>query len=387
MKKNTILLFFLVGLQASLTARKIDFINVYDHNAWEEIIKLCQKKNIPLLVLYSYDKSNAGNLEAFQKKGSNTKYANTHFVPVYVHPNSKLGKTLTSMFLLEQQEYFLVFNAQEIILNRASKITLKWLEECVRRYNEYSSLMKDYYNRDLGKWQWIDFLEIEFYNKGYFETIRLANRFVPQLEEKDLSNPKTWPYIYFLAIDVNNPIFNTIRKNKALVESDAEEFSWKKYYVNAYNLNLSLAIENKDTSRLFKTVDYLVPLFPDSTERNEQKLLIQQQYYGALNQWKNYKELTLNYLTEQDSSELYVEEYEKVIGQYNYAQARKPGTAFLEAGMENSPSYKTAIALSEMYLNTGDTDLAYSMAKRAYKLAETAQQQIESAMLIEYLSR
>ena len=344
----TFVLLFLFS--ADLSAKNIHYINISDVDVWEDIVLLCRQKKVPLFVTYTNEAKIPQSVKTIQDNNKAVKFANKNYVSVYINDYSQLGKTFKSLFQLGDETYHMVINPEEELLLKDIKLNFEFFREGVSRFEQFKDIMLKHYNRTLTKEEWLVYLDIKYNNFGYLGTVSEANRFVPKLEESDLSNPKVWPFVTKLCLDLNNPILKTLKNNKALVENSEKKFPWLEYYINAYNLNLSFAIDNKDSMRIERMKEELVPLYPDTAKRDYQKLLVEQQYLADLDKWKSYKKLTFNYLEENNTPDDFYIEFEKLYYGYSFDKVSDLLEDVLQAGIDEKSTYKLNYNMAELLI-------------------------------------
>lgn len=129
----------------------------------------------------------------------------------------------------------------------------------------------------------------------------------------------------------------------------------------------------------------LVPLYPDSTQWVNQKLLIEQQYYGHRNQWKYYEEITFDYLNiyAKDSSEYYLKEASKLYNNFNVVDELI--IKLLNQGVEVESTYDLQMSLANIYIIKKDYALALRHANQAVGNSKTVKQKSKALNLIDYL--
>ena len=379
----TFVLFFLFS--ADLSAKNIHYINIADVDVWEDIVLLCRQKKVPLFVTYTNEAKIPQSVKTIQDNNKAVKFANKNYVSVYINDYSQLGKTFKSLFQLGDETYHMVINPEEELLLKDTKLTFEFFREGVSRFEQFKDIMLKHYNRTLSKEDWLVYLDIKYNNFGYLGTVSEANRFVPKLEESDLSNPKVWPFVTKLCLDLNNPILKTLRNNKTLVENSEKKFSWLEYYINSYNLNLSFAIDNKDSMRIERMKEELVPLYPDTAKRDYQKLLVEQQYLADLDKWKSYKKLTFNYLEENNSPDDFYTEFEKLYYGYSFDKVSDLLEDVLQAGIDEKSTFKLNYNMAELLIAKGENDKAWQYANAAAKKASNTKEQSRALLLQQYL--
>lgn len=378
----TLILTFLFS--SALDAKNIHYINVGDVNTWEELVLLCRQKEIPLFVTYTNEAIVPQSVKTIQNNVKAVKFANKNYVSVYINDYSQLGETFKSLFQLGDETYHMVINPEEELLLKNTELTFEFFKEGVRRFEQFKEIMLKHYNRTLTKQEWLVYLDIKYNNFGYLGTVSEANRFIPKLEESDLNNPKVWPFITKLCLDLNNPILKTLRDNKSLVDTSEAKFPWLEYYINAYNLNLSFAIDNKDSIRIERMKEELIPLFPDTAKREYQKLLVEQQYLADLDKWKSYKKLTFSYLEENNKPDDFYNEFEKLYYGYPFDKVSDLLEEILEAGIEEKSTYKLNYNMAELLIAKGEKDRAWKYVNAASRKASNAKEETKAALLRQY---
>ena len=368
-------------------SKKIDFIALSEINQWEKLIEVCQQKNQPVFLMITEYKEKVNSVLEFNKNKAGVKFVNNNFVSVRVSSYSTLGQTFVSLFGLDNAGKFLIFNPHEIIMLKGDSVSLAWFNKGLTRFNNYSNLLSKYQNQEFTQTDWLEYLDISFYNLGYEKSLRDANYFTLTLSDSDLSKPELWDFILNYCTDLNNVVFRTLKNNPQVVESSEKKFPWKRYYTNCYNLNLTFAINNKDSLRMARMRTDLVPLFPDSTKQEEQKLVIGQQFYGNLKQWKYYEDVTLDYLNTfaQDSAELYLDEASKLYNHFKFNEVDDLIIEFLEKGIEIENTYDLQMSLANVYIINKDYAMALNHANQALKNSKTEKQKRSALNLIDYL--
>lgn len=374
---------FLFGTE--LQAKNIHYINVASVDVWEDIVMLCREKKVPLFVTYTNKARLPQSVKTVQNNTKAVKFANKSFVSVYINHYSQLGKTFKSLFLLEDATYHLVINPEEEVLLKQVKLDFEFFREGLTRHQNFKQIMLKHYNRELSKEEWLVYLDIKYNNFGYLGTVSEANKFIPQLEDSDLRNPQFWPFVTKLCLDLNNPVLKTLRNDNSLVNNSDEKFPWLEYYINAYNLNLSFAIDNKDSTRISRIKEELVPLYPDTSKREYQKLLVEQQYLGDLDKWDSYKKLTFNYLSKNKTPDDFYTEFEKLYYVYPFNKISDLLEEILEAGIEEKSTYKLNYNMAELLIAKGDNDRAWKYANAAAKKASNAKDATRATLLQQYL--
>lgn len=374
---------FLFGTE--LQAKNIHYINVTSVDVWEDIVMLCRKKKVPLFVTYTNEARLPQSVKTVQNNTKAVKFANKNFVSVYINDYSQLGKTFKSLFQLSDVTCHLVINPEEEILLKQEKLNFEFFKEGLSRHENFKEIMLKHYNRELSKKEWLVYLDIKHNNFGYLGTASEANKFISQLEESDLGNPEFWPFVTKLCLDLNNSVFKTLSNDKSLVEHSYEKFPWLDYYINAYNLNLSFAIDNKDSMRIERIKDELVPLYPDTSKREYQKLLVEQQYLGDLDEWEAYKKLTFHYLSKNNAPDNFHVEFEKLYFGYPFNNISDLLEEILEAGIEEKSTYKLNYNMAELLIAKGDNDRAWKYANAAAKKASNAEEVTRATLLQQYL--
>lgn len=374
---------FLFGTE--LQAKNLHYINVANVDVWEDIVVLCREKKVPLFVTYTNEARLPQSVKTVQNNTKAVKFANNNFVSVYINDYSQLGKTFKSLFLLEDATYHLVINPEEEVLLKQEKLDFEFFREGLTRHQNFKQIMLKHYNRELSKEEWLVYLDIKYNNFGYLGTVSEANKFIPQLEESDLGNPQFWSFVTKLCLDLNNPVLKTLRNDNSLVNNSAEKFPWLEYYINAYNLNLSFAIDNKDSTRISRIKEELVPLYPDTSKREYQKLLVEQQYLGDLDKWDSYKKLTFNYLSKNKTPDDFYTEFEKLYYVYPFNKISDLLEEILEAGIEEKSTYKLNYNMAELLIAKGDNDRAWKYANAAAKKASNAKDATRATLLQQYL--
>ena len=378
----TLILTFLFS--SALDAKNIHYINVGDVNTWEELVLLCRQKEIPLFVTYTNEAIVPQSVKTIQNNVKAVKFANKNYVSVYINDYSQLGETFKSLFQLGDETYHMVINPEEELLLKNTELTFEFFKEGARRFEQFKEIMLKHYNRTLTKQEWLVYLDIKYNNFGYLGTVSEANRFIPKLEESDLNNPKVWPFITKLCLDLNNPILKTLRDNKSFVDTSEAKFPWLEYYINAYNLNLSFAIDNKDSIRIERMKEELIPLFPDTAKREYQMLLVEQQYLADLDKWKSYKKLTFSYLEENNKPDDFYNEFEKLYYGYPFDKVSDLLEEILEAGIEEKSTYKLNYNMAELLIAKGEKDRAWKYVNAASRKASNAKEETKAALLRQY---
>ena len=374
---------FLFGTE--LQAKNIHYINVANVDVWEDIVVLCREKKVPLFVTYTNEARLPQSVKTVQNNTKAVKFANNNFVSVYINDYSQLGKTFKSLFLLEDATYHLVINPEEEVLLKQEKLDFEFFREGLTRHQNFKQIMLKHYNRELSKEEWLVYLDIKYNNFGYSGTVSEANKFIPKLEESDLGNPQFWPFVTKLCLDLNNPVLKTLRNDNSLVNNFDEKFPWLEYYINAYNLNLSFAIDNKDSARISRIKEELLPLYPDTSKREYQKLLVEQQYLGDLDKWDSYKKLTFNYLSKNKTPDDFYTEFEKLYYVYPFNKISDLLEEILEAGIEEKSTYKLNYNMAVLLIAKGDNDRAWKYANAAAKKASNAKDATRATLLQQYL--
>ena len=374
---------FLFGTE--LQAKNIHYINVANVDVWEDIVVLCREKKVPLFVTYTNEARLPQSVKTVQNNTKAVKFANNNFVSVYINDYSQLGKTFKSLFLLEDATYHLVINPEEEVLLKQVKLDFEFFREGLTRHQNFVQIMLKHYNRELSKEEWLVYLDIKYNNFGYSGTVSEANKFIPKLEESDLGNPQFWPFVTKLCLDLNNPVLKTLRNDNSLVNNFDEKFPWLEYYINAYNLNLSFAIDNKDSARISRIKEELLPLYPDTSKREYQKLLVEQQYLGDLDKWDSYKKLTFNYLSKNKTPDDFYTEFEKLYYVYPFNKISDLLEEILEAGIEEKSTYKLNYNMAVLLIAKGDNDRAWKYANAAAKKASNAKDATRATLLQQYL--
>ncbi len=368
-------------------AKKIDFIALSEINQWENLIKICQEKNKPVFLMITEYKEKVNSVLDFNKNKANVKFVNSNFVAVRVSSYSTLGETFISLFGLDDDGKFMIFNPQEIIMLKADSVSITWFEKGLARFKNYPNLINKYNRRELNRKEWLDYLDISYSNLGYQKSLPSAYRFMLTLIDDDLKNPEIWDFILNYCLDLNNIIFKTIRNNPKLVKNPEKDFPWKQYYANSYNLNLEFALNNKDSLRMVKMLNELVPIYPDSSKHIEQRLLIEQQFYGHSNQWNYYKETTYNYLNiyAKDSAELYLREASKLYNHFQFDKVDELIIDILLKGVKIESTYDLHISLANVYIINKDYAPALKHVNNAVKVAKTEKQKRSALNLIDYI--
>ena len=385
MPNRGFLLAILILVSSTVVARKIHFIDVSDVNKWEELVLLCRQKKVPLFVAHSKAGNMPSGVKEFQKNNASVKYVNKNFVSVYINGNSQLGQTFKKLFLLTDDNHYMVLNPQEELLLRKKKLSDAFFKEGYQRFLNFDELMKKHFKRQLTKEEWVTYLEIKYNNFGYLGTVAEANRFLPQLNESDLSNPEIWPFITSLCLDINNPVFQTIRNNKTLVENKKAKFPWLDYYISAYNLNLSFAINNKDEERIKRMQSELIPLFPDTSKVVYQHLLVEQQYLADLEEWEDYEKLTFDYLEIYNKPDDFYNEFEKLYYNYSFEKVSVLLEDILKAGIEQKSTFRLNYNMAQLCIAKGRTSEAWDYAMEAYNRAKGSKEQTKALILQQYL--
>ena len=385
MRLSGLVIVFFFAFFTDLQARTINYITVNDVDIWEEIVLLCRQKNVPLFVTYTNEDRVPNNVRKFQENGKNVKYVNQQFVSVFINNYSQLGEVFKSLFRLGDETSHMIINPAEELLLTQNKLDLEFFKEGFNRFVQFKDIMLKHYNRTLTKQEWLVYLDIKYNNFGYLGTISEANHFIPQLEESDLNNPKLWPFITKLCLDLNNPILMTIRNDSSLVENPDKEFPWLEFYINAYNLNLNFAIENRDSLRIVRMKEELVPMFPDMAKRKYQKLLMEQQYLAVLSKWEAYKKLTFRYLKENNTPEDFYTEFEKLYYGYTFNEVSGLLEEILQAGIDEKSTFKLNYNMAELLIAKGENNRAWTYAKEAYDKAGNSKEEARALTLRQYL--
>ena len=385
MRLSLLALILISLFSEDLNAKNIHYITVSDVNVWEEIVLLCREKKVPLFVTYTNEAKIPQSVKDIQNNTKAVKFANKNYVSVFINDYSQLGETFKTLFQLSDDTYHMVINPEEELLLKQKKLDFEFFREGIRRFEQFETIMLSHYNRTLTKEEWLVYLDIKYNNFGYLGTISEANRFIPKLEESDLGNPKYWPFVTKLCLELNNPVLKTLRKNTSLVEHSQAKFPWLEFYINAYNLNLSFAIDNKDTNRINRMKEELVPLYPDTAKREHQKLLVQQQYLAGLDKWESYKKLTFSHLKENNKPDDFYTEFEKLYYSYPFNKVSDLLEEILEAGIEEKSTYKLNYNMAELLIAKGDKNRAWQYANDAAKKATNAKEEARAAILKQFL--
>ena len=385
--KNYILFFFILNFSFSGFAKKIDFISLSEISQWEELIQVCEKKNQPIFLMITEYREKVNSATEFNNSKQNVKFVNQNFVSVRVSSYSKLGKTFISLFGLDADGKFIILNPQEIILLKADRISFAFFEKGLARFNNYTNLINKYEKDELTQTEWLDYLDISLYNLGYANSLRNAHKFTLTLIDDDLKNPELWDFILNYCTDLNNIVFKTIKNNPELVANPNKTFPWKQYYANVYNLNLEFAINNSDSLRMVRMTTELVPLYPDSAKWVDQKLLIEQQYYGHRNQWKTYGQITFEYLNTYatDSSVFYLKQASILYNNYTFGKVDDLIIELLNEGVEVESTYDLQMSLANIYIIKKDYALALKHANLAVGHSKSGSQKSKALNLIDYL--
>ena len=385
MRLGLIAIVFIFLSAENLQAKNINYITLNTVGAWEEIVLLCRQKKVPLFVTCTNEAKIPQSEKTIQNNTRAVKFANKNYVSVYINDYSQLGKTFKSLFRLDDTTHHMVLNPAEEVLLKQTKLNYEFFEEGFRRFEQFDEIMLKHYNRALSKEEWLIYLDIKYNNFGYLGTVSEAKRFIPKLNETDLSNPKVWPFITKLCLDINNSILKTLSTNTTLVENPNREFPWLEYYINVYNLNLSFAIDNKDSSRMSKIKEELVPLYPNTAKREHQKLLVEQQYLAALEKWKSYEKLTFSYLKKNNEPDDYYTEFDKLYYSYPFNKISDLLEEILEEGIEQKSTYKLNYNMAELLIAKGQNDRAWEYVNAATKKASNAKEETQTALLKQYL--
>jgi len=353
---NKITLFTFI-LLTSLSWGKTGFITVNTLEEWQEVMAIAEQSDKPIFLTIT----NSKNLLKEVNTKEISKYLNQRFINVLTYPNSEFGVSISDMLNLYNYPTYSILNSKENILSvsqypLSTSRLMEWIKQGESLNENFDGLLKAYETNNLSKQDWASFLTISYYNLGYSESLSDARKLTRLLLDEDLSNSTYWPFILNFGCSLNHPIFNTITKNKGLVENSEILFAWDVFYFNSYNLNLTFAITYLDTIKLLEIENQILPLNPDSIAYEKAHLDLYQQYYEDTEQWNFYVKETDAYLNSmpKDSSNLYVKEAKYLYEKYEQKSTDSIAFHFIEEGIKLKPTFELYYSKAQMLFNKGE---------------------------------
>lgn len=373
-KKIIIVLFFIVFV--STLFAKNPFIDIRFLHEWESAVQISKSSNLPLLVVLYKNKS---ELKPFKKK-PHAELLGQEFIPVSAAIDTEFGLVFSEMTGIETFPLSAILNTDELILTVADDLNrtelTNWLNYGIDLNRMYPTLLLTYKHVNLKKDDLYNMVMIQHYNLGYSTAFSDAQELIYKLEPTDLYNSKYWPFLYNYGIDIYHPLFTTITTDSTLLDSSLSSFNWKRFYKNAYNLNLTFAINNQDELRRDKIPEVLFPINPVPSTRMD-TLLLMQRYFEGVKDWDRYMSYTLGSLERlpKDSANLYVREANYLWNTFESSLTDSLSMVFIEKGLQKKKTFELCYSYAEILLDKDYLEVSLEYCEKALDLAQNSREE------------
>jgi len=354
----------------------IDFIDVDDFSAWEEILQLAKKENRNLfiqVISVPCDDCKALKKTTFRDKELSA-LVNTQFLALKVYDFSEVGRALKSLYSLQSQTSVLVLNTNELLFYKVggfvdAAILKDELNAASAKISKYPSWQKGAAAGNLETTDWISFLLIDAQNNIVTPNNPIITDVSSLLDSVDFNKPEVQQFISTLAISVDNPIFQTLKKHPNwMVETNY--FKWQNYFRSVYDYNIKIAIEEAD-SVFLEDVIFQLQQLPQAADIPNIALKSRQLYLAELRKWNAYDTITKSYLFPfpADSANLYQEEAIFLMENYTENKPSSLALEYLRLGLRQKETFELYYTLALYLYSKDDLVNAYKSGYRAWELS------------------
>jgi hypothetical protein len=374
MKKLIYTLLFLASAHVSFAA--VSFIDVDDLATWEKMIALAKAQKRSLFVQYvPMPCSECKELKrnTFKDKALSAEIAE-NYIALKVLSFSEVGKALNGLFDLTEAAALLVLNTNEVLFYKytgfiSAEDLLPNLKEIDKQIANYPNWQRGGANGDLEKIDWLSFLLIEQQNGRVNPSSPIVRDVSSLLDSSDFEKPVTQKFTSLLGIDIDNPIFQTLKRNPELLKEN-DYFSWDVYFQTVFDYNIFRAIALEDSVFLEDVLFQLKQLPNDSIVPNID-LKGRQIYLAELSKWSSYDTITLIYLNEfePDSANMYQQEAMFLMENYQQSKPQDLALKYLKLGLQKKETFELYYTLGLFLFNTNDLPNAYKATRRAYDMS------------------
>ena len=354
----------------------IDFIDVDDFSTWEEILQLAKKENRNLfiqVISVPCDDCKALKKTTFRDKELSA-LVNTQFLALKVYDFSEVGRALKSLYSLQSQTSVLVLNTNELLFYKVggfvdAAILKDELNAASAKISKYPSWQKGAAAGNLETTDWISFLLIDAQNNIVTPNKPIITDVSSLLDSADFNEPEVQQFISTLAISVDNPIFQTLKKHPNwMVETNY--FKWQNYFRSVYDYNIKIAIEEAD-SVFLEDVIFQLQQLPQAADIPNIALKSRQLYLAELRKWNAYDTITKSYLFPfpADSANLYQEEAIFLMENYTENKPSSLALEYLRLGLRQKETFELYYTLALYLYSKDDLVNAYKSGYRAWELS------------------
>lgn len=258
-------LLFSIGLLLTFYASgQIRFIQTNSLQDYETVLKTVKQQEKLLCVAIHKDDGNFRQMffNGVFKDPSLGKY-NSIYTHVAVKDDGEMGLRMQEVFQFEDLPVFLVMNKNEFVLaklegTQTAGSLAEIFEANARQPYLYDSLLLGYQAHELNAQQWLKLLDLYALNFDFNSTSLLALEFLNGQSQDALLQKPAIAVLASYGVDLETPYPQLVLRNLESFKKQVPGFSHQAFLRQAMDYNLDLAIRNKDSKLLEKSLELFV---------------------------------------------------------------------------------------------------------------------------------